>query len=254
MLSKNQIKYINSLKIKKYRLQHESFIVEGTKSVLELLASDYTVEFVVATDDFLQKYGSISSRPTVNWIATTPADLDRVGTFQSNDACLAVAKTKENAFLCAQPGEYALMLDDIRDPGNLGTILRIADWYGIPKIICSENTTDFYNPKVIAASKGSFTRVQTYYTALPGFIGEHAPQHARIGAFLEGDSLYNFSFPQAGGYLVMGNESQGIGPEVGTLITHRVTIPRFGKAESLNVGIATAVICDGWRRGQEILG
>lgn len=249
MLSKNQIKYINSLKIKKYRQQHGAFVVEGAKSVLELLASDYTVEFVAATDDFLQNYGSISSRPTVDWIATTPADLDRVGTFQSNDACLAVAKTKENAFLCADPGEYALMLDDIRDPGNLGTILRIADWYGIPKIICSENTTDFYNPKVIAASKGSFTRVQTYYTSLPDFIERYLGQHALIGAFLDGKSLYDFSFPQAGGYLVMGNESQGIGPEVGTCVTHRVTIPRFGEAESLNVGIATAVLCDGWRRG-----
>ena len=254
MLSKNQIKYVNSLKIKKYRQQHGAFVVEGAKSVLELLASDYTVEFVVATDDFLQNYGSISSHPTVDWIPATSADMDRLGTFQSNDACLAVAKTKENAFLCAEPGEYALMLDDIRDPGNLGTILRIADWYGIPKIICSENTTDFYNPKVIAASKGSFTRVQAYYTSLPDFIERYLAQHALIGAFLDGESLYDFSFPQAGGYLVMGNESQGIGPEVGTYITHRITIPRFGEAESLNVGIATAVICDGWRRGLGDLG
>ncbi|MPR36336.1 TrmH family RNA methyltransferase [Salmonirosea aquatica] len=253
MLSKNQIKYINSLKIKKYRQQHGAFVVEGAKSVLELLASDYTVEFVVATDDFLQNYGSIPSRPTVDWILATPADMDRLGTFQSNDACLAVAKTKENAFLCADPGKYALMLDDIRDPGNLGTILRIADWYGIPKIICSENTTDFYNPKVIAASKGSFTRVRAHYTSLPDFIEGYLTQHALIGAFLDGESLYDFSFPQAGGYLVMGNESQGIGPEVGTRITHRITIPRFGEAESLNVGIATAVICDGWRRGLGIL-
>ncbi len=250
MLSKNQIKYINSLKIKKYRQQYKSFVVEGAKSVLELLTSDYQTEFVVATQEFLQKYGRFSSHPAVDWIVASPAEMDRLGTFQSNDACLAVAKTKENVFLRVNQGEYGLMLDDVRDPGNLGTILRIADWYGITKIICSPSTTDFYNPKVIAASKGSFTRVQAYYTDLPAFVEKLADQPPLIGAFLEGKSLYDFSFPRQGGYIVMGNESRGISDELGVHITHRVTIPRFGGAESLNVGIATAVLCDGWRRGR----
>ncbi|GHB77183.1 RNA methyltransferase [Persicitalea jodogahamensis] len=251
MLSKNQIKYINSLKIKKYRQQSGAFVVEGSKSVLELLASDYQTEFVVATQEFLQKYGSNSSHTAANWIVATTAEMDRLGTFQSNDACLAVAKTKENVFLRVQLGEYGLMLDDVRDPGNLGTILRIADWYGITKIICSPSTTDFYNPKVIAASKGSFTRVQAHYTDLPKFVEDLPDQQKLIGAFLDGESLYDFSFPRQGGYIVMGNESRGIGPEVAQHITHRVTIPRFGGAESLNVGIATAVLCDGWRRGMK---
>lgn len=249
MLSKNQIKYINLLKIKKYRQQHGAFVVEGAKSVLELLDSNYETEFVVATQDFLQKYGSNPSHPAVDWIAAAPAEMARLGTFQSNDACLAVAKTKENVFLRVEEGEYALMLDDVRDPGNLGTILRIADWYGITKIICSPSTTDFYNPKVIAASKGSFTRVQAYYTDLPKFIGKEVVDQVLVGAFLKGESLYDFSFPKNGGYIVMGNESRGIGPEVSERIQHRVTIPRFGAAESLNVGIATAVLCDNWRRG-----
>ncbi len=250
MLSKNQIKYINSLKNKKYRQQHGAFVVEGAKSVLELLDSEYETELVVATQDFLQKYGSNPSPRAVNWIAAAPAEMDRLGTFQSNDACLAVAKTKENDFLRVREGEYALMLDDVRDPGNLGTILRIADWYGIVKIICSPSTTDFYNPKVIAASKGSFTRVQAYYTELPEFIKKEGIGQALVGAFLDGKSLYDFSFPKEGGYIVMGNESRGIGPEVAERIHHRVTIPRFGAAESLNVGIATAVLCDNWRRGK----
>ncbi|WP_373515092.1 TrmH family RNA methyltransferase, partial [Persicitalea sp.] len=222
MLSKNQIKYINSLKIKKYRQQHGAFVVEGAKSVLELLGSDYKTELVVSTNDFLQKYGSNSSRPAVTWIPAAPAEMDRLGTFQSNDACLAVAKTKENGFLRAENGEYALILDDVRDPGNLGTILRIADWYGITKIVCSPSTTDFYNPKVIAASKGSFTRVQAFYTDLPEFIEKHDRGNALIGAFLEGESLYDFTFPKQGGYIVMGNESRGIGPEVAKHIQHRV--------------------------------
>ena len=249
MLSKNQFKYINSLKIKKYRQQHGTFVVEGAKSVLELLDSNYETEFVVATQDFLQKYRSNSSRPAVDWIAAAPSEMDRLGTFQSNDACLAVAKTKENGFLRVVNGEYALMLDDVRDPGNLGTILRIADWYGITKIICSPSTTDFYNPKVIAASKGSFSRVRAYYTDLVKFVEEEVVDQVLVGAFLDGEPLYDFCFPKKGGYIVMGNESRGIGPEVAALIQHRVTIPRFGAAESLNVGIATAVLCDNWRRG-----
>ncbi|GAB2770699.1 RNA methyltransferase [Rhabdobacter roseus] len=249
MLSKSQIKYINSLKIKKYRQQERAFVVEGTKSVLELLDSDFEVELVVATDEFRQKYASILSHHAAKAETASLAELERLGTFQTNDSCLAVARTKENAFLCARPGEYALLLDDIRDPGNLGTILRIADWYGITKIICSANTTDLYNPKVIAASKGSFTRVAVYYTDLPAFLAAQVlPAQHVVGAFLGGTSLYKFAFPAAGGYLVLGNESQGIGAEVGTFVTDRVTIPRFGGAESLNVGIATAVLCDNLRR------
>lgn len=247
MLSKNQIKYINSLKIKKFRQQYEAFVVEGAKSVLELLESDYAIEMVIATDDFLQKYGRISSTST-QWVTCLPSEMDRLGSFQNNDTCLAVAKTKENTYLCVDANEYALILDEIRDPGNLGTIIRIADWYGIQKIICSENTTDFYNPKVIAASKGSFTRVKTFYTSLPEFIEKQYSNPQFIGAFLNGKPLYDFAFPKEGGYLIMGNESQGIGSQVDQYITHRVTIPRFGGAESLNVGIATAILCDHLRQ------
>lgn len=252
MLSKNQIKYINSLKIKKFRQQHQAFIVEGTKSVLELLNSDFEIEMVVATDEFLQKYGSNRSTRTTQWIMASPGEMDRVGAFQTNDSCLAVAKTKDNDFLCVEQGEYALMLDDVRDPGNLGTIFRIADWYGISKVICSENTTDLYNPKVVAASKGSFTRVKVYYTSLPEFIQNHCATTPLIGAFLGGSSLYEYTFPTRGGYIVMGNESQGIGAEVGSHVKDRVTIPRFGEAESLNVGIATAILCDHLRRQQSL--
>lgn len=248
MLSKNQIKYINSLKIKKFRQQYQAFVVEGSKSVLELLASDYEVELIVATEEFQQKYGTNHSRHTLQWTDASLADMERIGNFQSNDACLAVAKTKENEFLCADPGEYVLMLDDIRDPGNLGTVLRIADWYGIEKIVCSESTTDFYNPKVIAASKGSFTRVRAFYTSLQDFIVKQNTDSQYIGALLEGKSLYGFRFPKEGGYIVMGNESKGLSPEVQAHIQHRVTIPRFGGAESLNVGIATAILCDHLRQ------
>lgn len=248
MLSKNRIKYINSLKVKKYRQLHGAFTVEGAKSVLELLESDYEAEVVLCTSEFQQKYSTILSRHQTPVETVTAHELETLGSFQTNDSCLAVAKTKTNAFLSPATGEYVLALDDVRDPGNLGTIIRVADWYGIRKVICSNDTTDFYNPKVIAASKGSFTRVNVFYTHLPDYLEENAQGKALIGAFLGGQSIYEFDFSAAGGFVIMGNESNGVGPEVEALVTHKLTIPRFGEAESLNVGIATAVMLDNLRR------
>jgi TrmH family RNA methyltransferase len=254
MLSKNRIKYVNSLKIKKYRQLNQSFIVEGAKSVLELLNSDFEIELVLATQEFQQKYSSISSQHKTLFETVTLTELQGLGSFQTNDSCLAVVKTKENVFLRAEDSEYVLILDDVSDPGNLGTIIRIADWYGINKIVCSENTTDVYNPKVIAASKGSFTRVALFYTDLTKYLGTNAGDKMVAGAFLGGASLYDFKFPVEGGYIVMGNESNGVGQEVEKFVTHKITIPRFGEAESLNVGIATAVILDNMRRGEKGIG
>jgi RNA methyltransferase, TrmH family len=234
MLSKNVVKYLNSLQLKKYRQEHGSFLVEGAKSVVELLASDFELE----------------KQPFRVEIAT-PDELSRVGTLQTNDAALAVVKTKPNDFLYAEKQEYVLVLDDIRDPGNLGTIIRIADWYGITKIICSLTTTDWYNPKVIAASKGSFTRVHGYYTDLVNYLEKvRNTEHGTsiYGTFLEGKNIHQTTFADTG-YIVMGNESNGISPIVETFITQKITIPRFGGAESLNVGIAAAVVLDNWRRG-----
>jgi len=180
----------------------------------------------------------------------TPDQLSRVGTLQTNDTALAVVKTKPNGFLCVEAQEYALILDDVRDPGNLGTIIRIADWYGISKIVCSLTTTDWYNPKVIAASKGSFTRVRGYYVDLEDYILSEQKKSDHLhfyGAFLEGQNIHQTTFAETG-YIIMGNESNGISAAIEKHITHKITIPRFGQAESLNVGIATAVVLDNWRR------
>jgi TrmH family RNA methyltransferase len=251
MLSKNVVKYLNSLQLKKYRQEHGSFLVEGAKSVVELLASDFEIEMLVATDAFYKENTQkFDKQPFRVEIATTD-ELSRVGTLQTNDAALAVVKTKSNDFLYAEKQEYVLVLDDIRDPGNLGTILRIADWYGITKIICSPTTTDWYNPKVIAASKGSFTRVKGYYTELDIYLEKvrSTDRGTRIyGTFLEGKNIHQTAFSETG-YIVMGNESNGISPDVEAFITQKITIPRFGGAESLNVGIAAAVVLDNWRRG-----
>ncbi|MFD2933710.1 TrmH family RNA methyltransferase [Spirosoma flavum] len=247
MLSKNQLKYIQSLHQKKYRQQHGAFLTEGAKSVQEVLRSDFQVELVIATEAFYKENAHLTDYQRTSFEIASVADLERAGTLESNNAAIAVVRTKENRPLLAGPNEIALILDDIRDPGNLGTILRIADWYGIRKILCSETTTDVYNPKVISASKGSFTRVNWWYGDIVQLLHQSASVVPVYGAFLDGDDVHTLAFGSSG-YLVMGNESNGIRPEVGQYVTQRVTIPRYGDAESLNVGIATAVLLDNWRR------
>lgn len=246
MLSKALSKYIQSLHQKKFRQEHAAFLVEGAKSVLELLHSDYQTELLLTTLPFRKENAPLLDKQRCRIEMVTSDDLERVGTLASNDACLAVVKTKDNRPIDIEPDEWALVLDDVRDPGNLGTILRIADWYGIRKLICSNATADVYNPKVISASKGSFTRVSWYYCDLPEYL-EQQKNMPVYGAFLDGETVYGASFG-ASGLLVMGNESNGISPDVAPFITRKITIPRFGGAESLNVGIATAVILDNWRR------
>jgi TrmH family RNA methyltransferase len=246
MLSKNQIKYIQSLHQKKYRQQYGAFLVEGAKSVQEVLQSDFQVELVVATEAFHKENVRLTDHQRTPVEIASVAELERAGTLESNNAALAVVRTKENRPLLAETGEIALILDDIRDPGNLGTILRIADWYGIRKILCSETTADVYNPKVISASKGSFTRVAWWYGDIVELLSQSADRPV-YGAFLDGHDVHTLPF-EPSGYLIMGNESNGIRPEVGKYVTQRVTIPRYGDAESLNVGIATAILLDNWRR------
>lgn len=247
MLSKNTLKFIKSLHQKKFRKQEQSFFVEGSKNVFELLVSDYEISHLLVTDNFAQAHTHLLKHCKASIIHVKEEDLIAAGTFQSNDAALAVAKTKPNQDLKIDAGEWVLALDDVRDPGNLGTIIRIADWYGIKKIILSEASADFHNPKVLNASMGSFTRVSVQYTSLEAFLSEATiPIY---GALLNGSNIYKAHFPNSG-ILVMGNESQGISTQIEKFITHKIAIPAFGKAESLNVAIATAVCCDNIRRQQ----
>lgn len=245
MLSKNQIKYINSLQQKKFRQEHQSFIVEGAKSVLELIQSDFEVESLFVTDDFYKENESLLEKQPLRAEIVSQAELERVGSFSSNNAALATVKTKGNLELFAQANEYVLILDDIRDPGNLGTIVRVADWYGITKIVCSKETVDFYGPKVISSTMGSFTRVGIYYTDLVNYLSNNSLKV--YGTFLNSANVHTTQFAEAG-YIIIGNEANGISAEVERLVTDKITIPRFGGAESLNAGIATAVICDNLRR------
>jgi len=241
MLSKARSKFIKSLQVKKYRKQEQRFVVQGAKSVLELLASDFEVESVLGTIDFVKQLQHVKAEI----VTVTERELEDLGEFQSNDAVLAVARMKDNRPVAVGDQEFALVLDDIRDPGNLGTIIRTADWFGISKIVASEETADFYNPKVISATMGSFTRVAMYYTKLEQYLaGIKLPV---FGTFLNGRSIHELDFGK-GGLIVIGNESKGISATVEPFVTQKITIPRFGKAESLNAAIATAVVCDNIRR------
>jgi TrmH family RNA methyltransferase len=248
MLSKAKVKFIKSLQIKKYRKQEQCFIVQGAKSVQELLHSGFEVITIVGTDDFLT---SLKAPKSVELIAASGRELEGLGEFQSNDSVLAIARMRPNRQLQVDADEFALVLDDIRDPGNLGTIIRTADWFGISRIIASEETADFYNPKVISATMGSFVRTEVFYTDLPEYLSSYR-SHAHTprciyGAFLNGRDVHQVDF-RNGGLIVIGNESRGISPQVEKLITDRITIPRYGRAESLNAAIATAIICDNLRR------
>jgi len=244
MLSKAKIKFVKSLQIKKYRKQEQCFLVEGAKSVRELLASDFEVTMLLGTGEFLR---TVRPDGRMETIEVTPADLEGLGEFQTNDAALAVARQKPNTPFAVEANEFALVLDDLRDPGNLGTIIRTADWFGINKIIVSEETTDVYNAKVISATMGSFTRVAIYYTNLADYLKQ--TNHRVFGTYLDGKDVHAVDFG-AGGLIVIGNESKGIAPPLEPFVTDKITIPRYGLAESLNAGIAAAVVCDNVRRGR----
>jgi TrmH family RNA methyltransferase len=245
MLSKNTVKFIKSLHQKKYRLESGKFFVEGEKSVVEVLQSNFTVDLLLVTQEFATKHAPLLSGKAFEVLFVTPNQLEQLGQYQSNDAALAVVQMKANQAFLPEKGDLILALDEMRDPGNLVKIIRIADWYGIKKLIFSSHTAEFYNPKVIQSSMGSFTRVQFYYGDLAQAFQEwKLPVY---GAFLEGESIHELTNPTPG-VLLLGNESQGISKEVEKWVSSKITIPSFGKAESLNVAIATAIFCDNFKR------
>ncbi len=238
MISKATTKFIKSLQLKKYRKLERLFVVEGEKSVLEALNSDFKVRQVLGTERFLKGHESLLCR--VEHAEVTGKVLASLGSFVTNKAALAIVEMKENRFKEFPPG-YSLALDGINDPGNLGTIIRIADWYGIKQVVASRETADVYNPKVIAATKGSFSRVNIYYTSLENFLP--TVDLPIYGAFMTGENVHNIQF-QPSGILLMGSEANGISGQVEQNVSHKITIPKYGQAESLNVAMATAVLCD----------
>ncbi|MCZ8354319.1 MAG: RNA methyltransferase [Cyclobacteriaceae bacterium] len=225
---------------KKYRKLEQCFLVEGEKSVLELLESDFKSKMIVGTATFLSTHHHLLNH--LNCIEATEQELSGLGEFRTNKGALAVVEIKHTTLQNLKPSKLYLVLDNIQDPGNLGTIIRTADWYGIQQIIVSEDTVEFYNPKVIAATKGSFTRVEVVYTDIKNWLLQQN-QHSIYGALLGGENVRHTEFDE-NAILIIGNEAHGIRLEILPLIQKKITIPKYGKAESLNAAIATAILLD----------
>jgi RNA methyltransferase, TrmH family len=254
MLSKNQIKFVNSLKQKKFREEHGLFIAEGTKIVPELMNSEIKVKQIYAVSDYLR---TTVIPDTVERFEIKAGELERISALTAPNEVLAVCEIPEYQLDTASlKDKLTLVLDDIKDPGNLGTIIRIADWFGIGEIICSSETADAFNPKVVQATMGSVARIKIHYTDLVPFLGT-AVSDLKLpvyGALLEGKNIFSEKLAAAG-LIVIGNESRGISEAVQALITDKISIPSFshykensGEAESLNAAIATSIICSEFRR------
>ncbi|HTD42016.1 MAG TPA: RNA methyltransferase [Mucilaginibacter sp.] len=240
MLSKSQINLLKSLQHKKFRREHGLFIVEGHKSINEFLDSAYPVEAIYHTSAFDSKVLKLSQK--INLCEISVTDLEKISSLKTPQDVLALIKIPKWPDLQHEQlkGKFSLVLDGIQDPGNLGTIIRIADWFGINHIICSDDTVDAYNPKVVQACMGSLARVNVHYTPLAEFLIKI--KLPIFGALLDGESIYNADFGKEG-LIIMGNEGNGLRPEIQKLVSKSITIPRIGKAESLNVAIATALFC-----------
>lgn len=247
MLSKNQLKLIHSLEQKKQRKKQGLFLVQGEKNVAELFNSDFVIKHVFATASYINKNSALLANNDLVrlTIEASEDELKKAGTLISNNSVVAVAECKASPLPVIRGNELILVLDQVGDPGNLGTIIRVADWYGIEKIVCSTDCADFYNPKVIAATMGSFARVKVSHTNLNAFLNEQTKPI--YGAFLEGDNIHQTALPKSA-FIVMGSESHGISDEVAQCISNKITIPNFGGAESLNVAMATGIILDNFKR------
>ena len=240
MVSKNQIKLITSLQQKKYRNIEKLFIAEGTKVIQELLQSNFELEHLYTTKEDFNEI-TAASRTIVS-----ESDLKKISALSSINTCLGVFRVPESK--TTQEEGLIVALDDIRDPGNMGTILRLCDWFGITDVVCSQTTVDIYNPKVIQATMGSISRVNVNYVDLNLFL-ENTSLPV-FGTFMDGKNIYNQKLPKEG-IIVMGNEANGISESIEKIITERLSIPRFGslqQTESLNVATATAIVLSEFKR------
>jgi TrmH family RNA methyltransferase len=241
MLSKNQIKLITSLQQKKQRFANQMFFAEGIKVIQELLESNFELVHLYTTQNDFEQVSNVKK------VIVDESDLKKISALSTPNTCLAVFKIPVEKKIIESG--LVLVLDSIRDPGNLGTILRLCDWFGIGQLICSKETVDIYNPKVVQATMGSIARVNVNYVNLETFVSK--TKLAIFGTFMDGNNIYKTELPQEG-IIIMGNEANGISPQLEKLIKNRLTIPRFGnlqKTESLNVANATAIILSEFRRG-----
>lgn len=248
MLSKSKISFIKSLHLKKHRREQGLFIIEGLKSFLEFSQSNYVIDSLYYTAAVAKDLPKIKAN--INLFELSETELQKISTLKSPQHLLALVKIPtKSALTSAQiKGKFSLVLDNVQDPGNLGTIIRIADWYGIENVICSTDTVDLYNPKTVQSTMGSLARVNIWQVNLFDFFSSN--QLPVFGALLNGKSIYELQWPKEG-LILLGNEGHGLSDELCNFIDHRVTIPRFGMAESLNVAISGAIFCNELMRNKQ---
>ena len=251
MITKSEILRVKSLQDRESRGQLGLFIAEGLKIVEEIVNSDFEVESIYITEKGLQ---NLENRIDVNMlIPVSPKEMERMSTLKSPTSILAVVRIPKYRSYTPSNNELSIALDTIQDPGNLGTIIRLADWFGVEQIICSSDCVDCFSPKVIQATMGAILRVNVLYTNLVQYLSKAKAQEINIyGTLLEGDNIYDCELSK-GGVIVMGNEGRGISKEVMTLIDNKLYIPPYplykgSNSESLNVAVATAIICSEFRR------
>ena len=240
MLSKNQIKLITSLKHKKYRIELQLFVAEGIKGVNEFLYSNSKLEKLFCTEDVYSSFKKFDPQ------IISETELSKISGLTTPNKVLGLFKIPEVAKIDEEG--LILMLDDISDPGNLGTIIRLCDWFGVKQLVCSNNTVDCYNQKVVQATMGSLVRIPITYCDLKEFLKQ--TQLPIYGAVMDGDNVYSTNLEQ-NAILVMGNESNGISQKIASLINTQITIPRHSETtitESLNVATATAILLNEFRR------
>lgn len=247
MLSKNQIKLINTLQQKKYRNKKGLFIVEGKKSINEFLISDFELDFLFFTKDFSIDF-QVQEIQSFKKILITKTELKKISSLKNPNQVLAIFKIpKKNRLI---DNGLILVLDNVKDPGNLGTIIRLSDWFGIKQIICSLETVDCYNTKVVQASMGSLTRVNLVYTNLQKYLeNTNLPIYVTL---LQGENIYKNNLPSQA-IIVMGNEANGVSKCIISLATHKITIPHFSKitqTESLNVAMASSIVLSEFKRSK----
>lgn len=249
MLSKTKVKYIRSLELKKFRNEYNSFVAEGNKLVADLLPA-FECELLLAQSSWMATQGDI---PAKELLAVNEEEIRKASFLKNPQEVLAVFKRPNWSMEEVKPSEQLILaLDGLQDPGNLGTIIRLADWFGIEHIVCSLDTADVFSPKAVQATMGALAHVKVHYTELENFLKEQEAHSVPLyGTFLDGENMYTKSLSETG-ILIMGNEGNGIRPSIEALIHQKLYIPSYPAeretSESLNVALATAVVCAEFRR------
>lgn len=247
MFSKSFEKYVNSLKQKKYRIEHGCFIAEGEKIAVEILHGELNIDQIIALPSWIASHEKLLKKQKAALTVVNEMEMSRISALsQPAGVMLVVEIPRQEINEKTVAGNLHLVLENIQDPGNMGTIIRIADWFGIPYIFCSEDCVDAYNPKVIQATMGSIARIKIMETGL-GELFRRFPAMPVYAAVMDGENIFKTSLDNHG-FIIIGNEARGISTGLSPFIHKKITIPKFGNADSLNAAVAAGIVCAEFRK------